>query len=135
MHPSCAQETLFLRILRVRRSLNSVQIQQSQLFLVIPEIPSSWTWLWDFTLSLSIVEAMIFPRSFIIPQASKQKNFIELIEKIHEQLRAIVTKIVFSVVVVWLASDCFIALHCVFFQVLFVRWSVAIHGGCTPFGP
>ena len=36
MHPSCAQETLLcLRILRVRRSLNSVQIQQDQLLLVI----------------------------------------------------------------------------------------------------
>ena len=36
LHNSCAQETLLhLRILRVRRSLNSVQIQQGQLFLVM----------------------------------------------------------------------------------------------------
>ena len=36
MHTSCAQETLlYLRILRVRRSLNSVQIQQDQRLLVI----------------------------------------------------------------------------------------------------
>ena len=39
MHPCCAQETLlYLRILRVRRSLNSVQIQTSQLLLVIKSI-------------------------------------------------------------------------------------------------
>ena len=36
MHPSCAQETLlYLRILRVRRSLNSVQTRQDQRLLVI----------------------------------------------------------------------------------------------------
>ena len=35
MHPSCAQEApLHLRILRVRRSLNSVQTQQDQLLLI-----------------------------------------------------------------------------------------------------
>ena len=36
MLPSCAQETLlYLRILRVRRSLNSVQSQQDQMLLII----------------------------------------------------------------------------------------------------
>ena len=50
-----------------------------------------------------------------------------------EQLRAILTKIVFNVVV-WLTSYCLICIALPFVQVRFVYCSVAIHGGFTPFG-
>ena len=45
----------------------------------------------------------------------------------------VISKVV-SVVVVWLASDWLIALRCSLFRFCLL-WSVAIHGGFTPFGP
>ena len=50
------------------------------------------------------------------------------------RIETFVTASVVSVVVVWLASDCLVALHCSLFRFcVCVSWSVAIHGGFTPF--